>query len=86
MDTDALFRSGNLLQTAGGNDVDIIGAGGRNRTDTGLRPLDFESSASTSFTTPASKRDDYSDAWFAVSMLISMGRGASFDKLRTGGA
>jgi hypothetical protein len=31
----------------------IIGAGGRNRTDTGLPPLDFESSASTNFTTPA---------------------------------
>ena len=29
------------------------GAGGRNRTDMDLRPLDFESSASTSFTTPA---------------------------------
>ena len=35
-------------------------------------PLDFESSASTSFTTPASERDDYSDAWFAVSMLIGI--------------
>ncbi len=31
----------------------IHGAGGRNRTDMGLLPLDFESSASTSFTTPA---------------------------------
>ncbi len=30
-----------------------IGAGGRNRTDMELPPLDFESSASTSFTTPA---------------------------------
>ena len=29
------------------------GAGGRNRTDMTLRSLDFESSASTSFTTPA---------------------------------
>ncbi len=29
------------------------GAGGRNRTDTEQAPLDFESSASTSFTTPA---------------------------------
>src|SRR5262249_237624 len=29
------------------------GAGGRNRTDTGLRPRDFESRASTSSTTPA---------------------------------
>jgi hypothetical protein len=31
----------------------IIGAGGRNRTDMELPPEDFESSASTSFTTPA---------------------------------
>ena len=31
----------------------INGAGGRNRTDMDLHPLDFESSASTSFTTPA---------------------------------
>ncbi len=31
----------------------ISGAEGRNRTDMGLLPLDFESSASTSFTTPA---------------------------------
>ena len=29
------------------------GAGGRNRTDMELPPEDFESSASTSFTTPA---------------------------------
>jgi hypothetical protein len=29
------------------------GAGGRNRTDMSLRSLDFESSASTNFTTPA---------------------------------
>ena len=29
------------------------GTGGRNRTDTRSPPLDFESSASTSFTTPA---------------------------------
>jgi hypothetical protein len=29
------------------------GAGGRSRTDMELPPLDFESSASTSFTTPA---------------------------------
>ena len=29
------------------------GAGGRNRTDMDLHPLDFESSASTNFTTPA---------------------------------
>ena len=33
--------------------LDFIGTGGRNRTDMGLTPLDFESSASTSFTTPA---------------------------------
>ena len=31
------------------------GAGGRNRTGTELPPEDFESSASTSFTTPAHK-------------------------------
>ena len=31
----------------------FTGAGGRNRTDTEQAPLDFESSASTSFTTPA---------------------------------
>ena len=31
----------------------FIGAGGRNRTDMELPPEDFESSASTSFTTPA---------------------------------
>ena len=30
-----------------------FGAGGGNRTRMGLRPEDFESSASTSFTTPA---------------------------------
>lgn len=29
------------------------GAGGRSRTDMGLPPPDFESGASTSFTTPA---------------------------------
>ena len=29
------------------------GAGGRNRTDMGLLPRDFESRASTNFTTPA---------------------------------
>jgi hypothetical protein len=31
----------------------FVGAGGRNRTDMSLRSLDFESSASTNFTTPA---------------------------------
>jgi hypothetical protein len=31
----------------------FFGAGGRNRTDMELPPEDFESSASTSFTTPA---------------------------------
>lgn len=31
----------------------VYGAGGRNRTDMELPPEDFESSASTSFTTPA---------------------------------
>ena len=39
-------------------------------------PLDFESSTSTSFITPASERDNYSDAWFAVSMLISKAHSA----------
>ena len=34
-------------------DLFFIGAGGRNRTDMELPPEDFESSASTSFTTPA---------------------------------
>ena len=33
--------------------LEINGAGGRNRTDMDIHPLDFESSASTSFTTPA---------------------------------
>ncbi len=33
--------------------IDLIGAGGRNRTDMELPPEDFESSASTSSTTPA---------------------------------
>ena len=31
----------------------VVGAGGRNRTDTELPPRDFESRASTNFTTPA---------------------------------
>ena len=31
----------------------IIGAGGRSRTDMSISSLDFESSASTNFTTPA---------------------------------
>ena len=31
----------------------VCGAEGRNRTDMGVSPLDFESSASTSFTTSA---------------------------------
>jgi integrase len=35
--------------------LDSQGAGGRNRTDTGLLPRDFESRASTSSTTPALK-------------------------------
>ena len=33
--------------------LDIVGAGGRNRTDTRLPSQDFESCASTNFTTPA---------------------------------
>ncbi len=35
----------------------FIGAGGRNRTDMELPPEDFESSASTNFTTPARNRN-----------------------------
>ncbi|MEY4768423.1 MAG: hypothetical protein RL637_1062 [Pseudomonadota bacterium] len=31
----------------------LVGTEGRNRTDTPVKELDFESSASTSFTTPA---------------------------------
>ncbi len=34
----------------------VYGAGGRNRTDMELPPRDFESRASTSFTTPAKWR------------------------------
>ena len=33
-----------------------IGTEGRNRTDMSISPLDFESSASTSFTTPAYRK------------------------------
>ncbi len=36
-----------------GSFLKINGAGGRNRTGMGLPPRDFESRASTSFTTPA---------------------------------
>ena len=35
------------------NSFVLFGAGSRNRTGMGLPPLDFESSASTYFTTPA---------------------------------
>jgi hypothetical protein len=57
-----------LLNISGGGDIPqrkkasreisakplfIVGAGGRGRTGMGLPPLDFESSASTNFTTPA---------------------------------
>ena len=35
------------------NPLFLFGAGGRNRTDKGLRPADFESAAFTYFTTPA---------------------------------
>ena len=35
------------------NPLNAFGAGGENRTRTGLPPLDFESSASTCSTTPA---------------------------------
>ena len=34
-----------------------VGAGGRNRTGTGFTPRDFESRASTNFTTPAAERE-----------------------------
>ncbi len=40
----------------------IENAEGRNRTDMDLRPLDFESSASTSFTTPAGNSKKTKDA------------------------
>jgi hypothetical protein len=35
------------------NSLILFGAGARNRTGTGSPPVDFESTASTSFTTPA---------------------------------
>jgi hypothetical protein len=35
------------------NSLVLLGAGGRTRTGMDLRPEDFESSASTNFTTPA---------------------------------
>ena len=35
------------------NPLLLAGAGARNRTETGSPPRDFESRASTSFTTPA---------------------------------
>ena len=38
------------------NPLILLGTGGRTRTDTGLTPPDFESGASTSFTTPAKIR------------------------------
>lgn len=38
------------------NPLIFNGAGGRNRTDKGLRPADFESAAFTYFTTPACER------------------------------
>jgi hypothetical protein len=37
------------------NPLNLLGAGGENRTPMPLRAEDFESSASTSFTTPAIK-------------------------------
>ena len=43
-----------------------IGAGGRNRTDMELPPEDFESSASTNFTTPAR-----SESYTNVNLLSS---------------
>lgn len=44
----------------------FLGAGGRNRTDMMFPSLDFESSASTSFTTPAWRLDTYSTGLSAV--------------------
>ncbi len=46
--------------------IDINGAGGRNRTDMELPPEDFESSASTSSTTPA-WRGSYTKRFFLSS-------------------
>jgi len=42
-----------VMREATYNALNLNGAGGRNRTDMELPPEDFESSASTSFTTPA---------------------------------
>ena len=36
--------------------LDILGAGARNRTEMGSPPRDFESRASTNFTTPAENK------------------------------
>lgn len=48
------FDSNRLKAKKIGNyPIFFIGAGGRNRTDMELPPEDFESSASTNFTTPA---------------------------------
>ena len=49
----SLFQAGCVSLSCGVRWVDFFGAGGRNRTDTNLRSEDFESSASTNFTTPA---------------------------------
>ena len=46
------------------------GAGGRNRTDTDRSPLDFESSASTSFTTPAFSQREASHLPEKLNLLI----------------
>ena len=40
-----------------------VGAESRNRTGTGLPPLDFESSASTNFTTSATRRFQENGIW-----------------------
>ena len=49
-----LFDSDLRIKQKIGNRTDLFcGAGGRNRTDMELPPEDFESSASTNFTTPA---------------------------------
>jgi hypothetical protein len=44
---------GMTLQSLRSTNLILDGAGGRNRTDMGLPPRDFESRASTNFTTPA---------------------------------
>jgi hypothetical protein len=52
----APFRKQKKKGRPNGQALDFLGAGARNRTEMGLRPGDFESPASTSFTTPARRR------------------------------